>query len=186
MSCQLFFSPFTPNAMKTLLLSIGGLLCSHLVCAQLAPADDKAIRAVVSHWDANLNNHHFQEMATYTTKDVNFITPIGMHWRGQQQVMQGHTALFSAMYKGVPFKPSNLTVRSIAPDVAVANEEMLIGTSYPPDGVDRGSNKQAPWRGIETMVLVKKSGQWLVAAGQVTGIDEKAMKQAHPMATVKK
>lgn len=172
--------------MKTLLLSIGGLLCSQLVSAQLAPADDKAIRAVINHWDANLNNHRFQEMATYTTKDVSFITPIGMHWRGQQQVVQGHVALFEKMYKGVPFKPSNLTVRSITPDVALVNEEMAIGASYPPDGVERGTNKEAPWRAIETMVLVKKSGQWLVAAGEVTGIDEKAMKQAHPMATAKK
>ncbi|GAB3865944.1 hypothetical protein GCM10028824_05650 [Hymenobacter segetis] len=161
-------------------------MASHLASAQLAPADDKAIRAVISHWDANLNNHHFQEMTTYTTKDISFITPIGMHWSGQQQVIQGHTGLFSSMYKGVPFKPSNMTVRSIAPDVAVANEEMLIGTSYPPDGVDRGTNKQAPWRAIETMVLVKKSGQWLAAAGQVTPIDEKAMKQTHAVASAKK
>ena len=172
--------------MKTMFLSTLGLLSSYLASAQLAPADDKAIRAVISHWDANLNNHRFQEMTTYTTKDISFITPIGMHWIGQQQVIKGHEGLFRKMYTAVPFKPSNMTVHSIAPDVAVANEEMLIGTSYPPDGVNRGTNKQAPWRAIETMVLVKKSGQWLVAAGQVTGIDEKAMKQAQPMATAQK
>ncbi|WP_210515243.1 SgcJ/EcaC family oxidoreductase [Hymenobacter terricola] len=172
--------------MKTLLLSLGSLLCSQLAAAQLAPADDKAIRAVINHWDANLNNHKFQEMSAYTTKDVSFITPIGMHWRGQQQVVQGHLDLFNKMYRNVPFKPSNLTVRSITPDVAVVNEEMAVGVSYPPDGVDRGTNKEAPWRGIESMVLVKKSGQWLVAAGDVVGINEKAMKQSHPMATAKR
>ncbi len=36
------------------------------------------------------------------------------------------------------------------------------------------------------MVLAKKGGQWLVAAGQVTGIDEKAMKQAPPVVAAKK
>ncbi|ALW86090.1 hypothetical protein AUC43_13910 [Hymenobacter sedentarius] len=171
--------------MKTLLLSIGGLLCSHLASAQLAPADDKAIRAVVAHWDANLNNHRFQEMTTYTTKDISFITPVGMHWKGQSQLIKGHEELFK-MYKGVPFKPSNTTVRGITPEVAVANEEMAIGAAYPPDGVNRGTNREAPSRDLVTMVLVKKSGQWLVAAGQVTKIDEKAIKQAHPVATVKK
>ena len=172
--------------MKTFFFSIVGLVSSHLASAQLAPAEDKAIRAVIAHWDANLNNHRFQEMATYTTKDVNFITPVGMHWRGQQQVMQGHTALFEKMYKGVPFKPSSLTVRSLTPDVAVVNEEMAIGVSYPPDGIDRGTNKEAPWRSIDTMVLMKKSGQWLVAAGEVTSINEKVMQQARAVATAKK
>ena len=172
--------------MKTLLLCITGLLGSHLASAQLAPADDKAIRAAVAHWGANLNNHRFQEMTTYTTKDISFITPVGMHWSGQQQLVQGHTALFSKMYKGVPFKSSNTTVRSLTSDVAVANEEMSIGASYPPDGVDRGTNKEPANRDLITMVLVKKGGQWLVSAGQVTRIDEKAMKQAPSMATAKK
>lgn len=172
--------------MKTLLLGISGLLCSNLASAQLTPADDKAIRASVSHWHANLNNHRFQEMTTYTSKDISFVGPVGMRVIGQQQVIKMHEGLFSKMYKGVPFKPSNMTVHSIAPDVAVVNGEMLVGTSYPPDGVNRGTNKQAPWRGSETWVLVKKSGKWLVAVGQVTGIDEKAIKQAQPIATAKK
>ena len=171
--------------MKTFLLGIVSLVGFHQVSAQYAPADDKAIRAAVSHWDANLNNHRFQEMTAYTTKDVSFVTPMGMNWAGQQQVIKGHEGLFSKMYMGVPFKPSNMTVRSIAPDVAVANEEMLIGTSYPPDGVNRGTNKHAPWRSVETMVVVKKSGKWLIAAGQVTAIDEKIMKQAQSAATAK-
>ena len=125
-------------------------------------------------------------MTTYTTKDISFITPVGMHWRGQQQVIQGHIALFEKMYKGVAFKPSNLTVRSLTPDVAVVNEEMAIGTSYPPDGIDRGTNKEGPWRAIETMVLVKKDSRWLVAAGEVTGINEKVMQQARAVATARK
>ena len=32
----------------------------------------------------------------------------------------------------------------LTPDVAVVNEEMAIGVSYPPDGIDRGTNKEAP------------------------------------------
>ena len=171
--------------MKTLFLSIVGLLGSHLASAQLAPADDKAIRAVAAHWGANLNNHHFQDMTTYTTKDISFITPVGMHWNGQQQLVRGHEELFK-MYKGVAFKASNTTVRSLTPDVAVVSEEMAIGAAYPPDGVNRGTNREAPARDLVTMVLVKKGGKWLVAAGQVTQINEKAIKQAHPVATAKR
>ncbi len=172
--------------MKTLLLCITGLLGSHLASAQLAPADDKAIRAAVAHWGANLNNHRFQEMTTYTTKDISFITPVGMHWSGQQQLVQGHTALFNKMYKGVAFKSSNTIVRSLTPDAAVATEEVAIGAAYPPDGVDRGTNKEPAGRDLITMVLIKKGGQWLVSAGQVTRIDEKAVKQDPSMANAKK
>ena len=129
--------------MKTSLLSIAGLLASHLASAQLAPADDKAIRAAVAHWDANLNDHRFQEMTTYTTKDIGFITPVGMHWSGQQQLVQGHTALFR-MYKGVAFKPSNTTVRSLTPEVAVANEEVATGAFYPRTVLTGARTKNPP------------------------------------------
>jgi uncharacterized protein (TIGR02246 family) len=164
--------------MKTLLLGILCLLFGRVTLAQLAPADEKAIREVITHFDANLNNHRFQDMTTYTTKDVSFITPIGMEWRGQQQVMQGHQSVFDAMHKGVPFKPSSMSIRSIAPGVAVVSETMSVGVSYPPDGVNRGTNKVGPGRSIATMTMVKQSGHWLVAAGQVTNINEQAIKGA--------
>ena len=63
--------------MKTFFFSIVGLVSSHLASAQLAPADDKAIRAVIAHWDANLNNHRFQEIATYTTEGCQLHHPGG-------------------------------------------------------------------------------------------------------------
>ncbi|GAC1368460.1 MAG: hypothetical protein NVSMB30_04950 [Hymenobacter sp.] len=146
--------------------------------AQLPAADEKAVREVANHWMANLNNHRFQEMTGYTTQDISFTTPVGMHWRGQQQVVKGHEALFERMYKGVPFKGVIQTVRSIAPDVALVDETTSIGISYPPDGVNRGTNKAGPWRAEQILIMVKKHGQWLVAAGAVTGIDEKAIKSA--------
>ncbi|MBC6990075.1 SgcJ/EcaC family oxidoreductase [Hymenobacter sp. BT491] len=177
--------------MKTLLLVILCLISSRLTLAQMAPAhltptDEKGIRESVNHWEANLNNHRFQEMTAYTTKDISFVTPIGMLWRGQQQLVQEHLKLFTKMYKGVPFKSSEMTIRAIAPDVAVMNQIMAIGVAYPPDGVNRGTNKIGPTRDRVTMTLVKQNGHWLVAAGQVTAIDEEAIKGSAPkVASVK-
>lgn len=172
--------------MKTILLSIVSLFAGHLASAQLAPADDKAIRAIVAHWDANLNNHHFQDMATYTTKDIHWITPIGETWYGQQQVVQGHQQIFDKMYKGVPFKSTSVTVQAVSPDVAVVNEEMAVGVSYPPDGVNRGTNKVGPERAMSLLVFVKNGGQWRAASGSVTGINEKALKQSQAIAATKR
>ncbi|MVN77232.1 SgcJ/EcaC family oxidoreductase [Hymenobacter sp. HMF4947] len=172
--------------MKTLLLSIVSLFASHLASAQLAPADDKAIRAVIAHWDSNLNNHHFQDMTTYTTKDVNWIAPAGDSFHGQQQVVQRHQTIFDQIYKGVPLKSSNVTVRAITPEVAVVNEEMAIGVSYPPDGVNRGTNKVDPWRAMSLMVLVKNGGHWQITSAAITPINEKIIKQSQAMVSAKK
>lgn len=171
--------------MKAFIECIVCLLFSISVWAQLPATDEKAVREVANHWVVNLNNHRFQEMTGYTTQDVSFTTPVGMHWRGQQEVVKGHEALFARMYKGVPFKATNQTVRSIAPDVAVVDQTTTVGVSYPPDGVNRGTNMEGPMKGEQVLVMVKKHGQWLVAAGAVTGINEKAIKSASTVATTK-
>ncbi len=140
----------------------------------------------MAHWNATLNNHRFEDMTTYPTKDINLITPVGVHLRGQQQLVQGLHGIFDNMFKGVPMKAANVSVRAIAPEVAVVNEEVASGVSYPPDGIDRGTNKVPAGRDLVTMVLVKKSGQWLGRAGQVTRVDEMAVKQSQAMASTKK
>ncbi|MVN78259.1 hypothetical protein GO988_18165 [Hymenobacter sp. HMF4947] len=56
--------------MKIFLLSLVLLLASSRAFAQLPAADEAAIRRVVARTPANYTNHHFADMATYTTPDV--------------------------------------------------------------------------------------------------------------------
>jgi uncharacterized protein (TIGR02246 family) len=154
--------------MKTFLLSLGLLLATSRAFAQLAAADEAAIRHTVRRMTTNWQNHHFAEMASYTTPDVTWVNIVGMYWRGRTQVQQAHQAIFDTLFTGVAFTPGHTTLRAVAPGVAVVTLYCHVGAFYPPDGVNRGTNKEGDADDLLTLVLVKRQGQWLISAGQNT------------------
>ena len=154
--------------MKTCLLLLALVLGTSRAFAQLAPADEAAVRHTVARITANFQNHHFADMATCTTPDVSWVNIVGMWWRGRARVQQTHQQIFDTIFKGVNFTPGKATVRGIAPGVAVVNMYCHVGAFYPPDGIDHGTNKESEADDLLTLVLVKKQGNWLLAAGQNT------------------
>jgi uncharacterized protein (TIGR02246 family) len=154
--------------MKTCFLALALLLGASHAFAQLSPADEAAIRRTVQRITANYTDHHFADMAAYTTPDVSWVNIVGMWWRGRAQVQQAHQQIFDTIFKGVAFTPGKPTVRGIAPGVALVNLYCHTGAFYPPDGIDHGTNKEGEADDLLTLVLVKKQGKWLLAAGQNT------------------
>jgi uncharacterized protein (TIGR02246 family) len=114
------------------------------------------------------SSHNFSEMSTYTTPDVSWVNIVGMWWRGRPAVQQAHQQLFDTIFNGVVFKPGPVVVRGITPDVAVVTMYCHVGAFYPPDGINRGTNKEGDDDDLLTLVMVKKQGQWLLTAGQNT------------------
>ncbi|WP_223653543.1 SgcJ/EcaC family oxidoreductase [Hymenobacter psoromatis] len=154
--------------MKTCLLSLSLLLAASRALAQNPAADEAAIRQTVAHMTTNWQNHQFADMAAYTTPDVGWVNIVGMYWRGRVQVQQAHQHIFDAMFKGVAFTPGETSVRAVAPGVAVVTMYCHVGAFYPPDGVNRGTNKEGDTNDLLTLVLVQRRGQWLLTAGQNT------------------
>lgn len=154
--------------MKTILLALSLLLATGRAFAQTPAADEAAIRQAVARMTTNFQNHHFADMATYTTPDVSWVNIVGMWWRGRPAVQAAHQQIFDTLFKGVEFKPGPPTVRLIAPGVAVVNMYCHVGAFYPPDGVNHGTNQEGDDDDLLTLVLVKRQGQWLLTAGQNT------------------
>jgi uncharacterized protein (TIGR02246 family) len=154
--------------MKTCLLALALLLGASRAFAQLSPTEEAAVRRTVARITANFQNHHFADMATYTTPDVSWVNIVGMWWRGRPAVQQAHQQIFDTIFKGVAFAPGKATVRGIAPGVAVVNLYCHVGAFYPPDGIDHGTNKEGDDDNLLTLVLVKRQGSWLLTAAQNT------------------
>lgn len=162
--------------MKTCLLSLSLLLAASRAFAQTPATDEAAIRQAVAHMTTNFQNHQFADMATYTTPDVSWVNIVGMHWRGRAQVQQAHQHIFDAMFKGVAFTPGEISVRTVAPGVAVVTMYCHVGAFYPPDSVNRGVNKEGDDDDLLTLVLVQRRGRWLLTAGQNTVVRASAQR----------
>ena len=131
--------------------------------------DESAVRALVNEFANTWNRHDMNAMHELDTEDVEWINVVGHHWRGKATVYKGHAAIHKGMSAKTSMSVESATIRSIAPNVAVAVATMHFGPSLDP----RYSwVVAAKTRGSFTMV--KRDGIWKIAHFQNTVIDPKA------------
>lgn len=76
-----------------------------------------------------------------------------------------HQAFITAFLKNADSVEKGNDFRFVTNDVAIMYQVTHIGAFYPPDGIDRGTNKQGDKDNIATIVFVKQKGKWLIASG---------------------
>ncbi|RWY55925.1 SgcJ/EcaC family oxidoreductase [Mucilaginibacter gilvus] len=157
------------------------LLMSSLFC--YAQSDEKSIETQVTRMISDWNTHEFKNMDLYTTEDVEWVNIVGMWWKGRKDVKMAHQSTFDVFFNGVPFSQKSLNIRFLTGDVAIANLVCHVGSLFPPDGIDRGNNRTPETDNLLMLVYKKKSGIWLLSAGQNTIIDPEAAK--HNPITIK-
>ena len=158
--------------MKAALFSLVGLLAGHPAAAQglpagraLPPADEAAIRWVVQRLNANHNDHHFGDLATYATADLSLVNVAGEWLRVRRRVQAAFQTAFDRFPAGTTFAFGAPVIRAVAPGAAIVNQTYWMGARHPPDGGPRGGTQN-----LITLVLVKQQGRWLLTAGQGTAV----------------
>ena len=132
--------------------------------------EKQQINIVIDSFYTAFRTDNFRDMSGYTTADINYIAPSGSWFRGRKQLQDSIQAVHEGMLKNTPVAVETMTVRFVTPDVAIVNLIDKMGAFYPPDGVNRGTNKVDGVRTMRTMVLVKQKGKWLLAQNQSTFI----------------
>jgi uncharacterized protein (TIGR02246 family) len=135
----------------------------------LAPADEQAIRAVVKNYEACWNRHDMAAASELFADDAHWVNIVGMYWPGKPAVVAAHKTLHSTFFRTTEQALLDVTVRPIAPDVAVAVAHFQMGAFSPPDGVHR------PAAGNRlSFMLAKRERQWRIVHGHNTVIDPAA------------
>ncbi|MCC3156648.1 SgcJ/EcaC family oxidoreductase [Hymenobacter sp. 15J16-1T3B] len=137
-----------------------------------AATDEAAVRAPIEACLRSWNRHDYTDVASYTTADVDWVTDIGMWWRGREAVQRALQTYHRGMYRHTTLRSEQLTVRLLAPGVALAHQRAYISTYYPPDGIDQEYNRDGDKQLLISYTLLRQQGQWLIAAAQVTGINQ--------------
>ena len=134
--------------------------------------DEAAVRALVNGLAHAWNQHDVNAMHELRTEDVEWINAVGHHWIGKANVYKGHVALHKGMAAGISMSVESMSIRSIAPSVAVAVATMHFSASPDPQ---YSWVTAAKTRGSFTMV--KRDGIWKIAHFQNTVIDPNAENQ---------
>ncbi|WP_170234118.1 SgcJ/EcaC family oxidoreductase [Segetibacter aerophilus] len=162
--------------MKQTILCCLLIASSFVASAQDRAKDEKQINDQIDSMIADWNRHNFDNLSRYTTADFDWVNIVGHWWKGQKQNKFGLEAFHNSFFKNTPQKKSQTHVRFVTNDVAIVHLFWSVGAFYPPDGVNRGTNKMGDDKELATLVTVKQNGKWLITAGQNIVINEDAEK----------
>lgn len=137
--------------------------------ASAAAADDESsIRQVqVSQADA-WNGHDAAAYAALFTEDGDCVNVLGWWWKGRAQIESKLNAAFAFVFHDSQLTITETSVRFLSPTIAVAHVSWTMNGAKTPTGMPE------PRQGIESQVLQKKAGRWLIQSFQNTiGLPER-------------
>src|SRR5918995_789956 len=124
-------------------------------------ADEAAVRALYQQLMDGWNQGSGDAFAAVFTEDGDLVAFDGTHFRGRKEIAPFHQQLFEKWLKGTRLVGEVRDVRFLSPDVALMH---AVGST-----VMRGKSEPSPERdSIQTLVAVRRDGQWRLAAFQNT------------------
>ena len=125
--------------------------------------DTHAIREVLQVRQADAwNRHDAQAYANLFTKDGDVVNVIGWWWKGRDEIQRKLATAFAFVFKDSQLTVTDVDVRFIRPDLAIAHTRWTMTGAKVPPGVPE------PRAGIEIEMLQKQHGKWLIASFQNT------------------
>jgi uncharacterized protein (TIGR02246 family) len=147
--------------MKTkLLFALLGLFVVANLSAANQTDDEAAIRALEARQPEAWNKHDAKAYASLFTENGDCVNIVGWWWKGRAEIEQKLTAAYIYVFKESTLTITNVDIRFLTPDVAVAHVRWTMTGARTPTGIPQ------PQQGLQTHVLQKQNGQWLIAAFQ--------------------
>jgi uncharacterized protein (TIGR02246 family) len=129
---------------------------------QGSSADEAAIRQIVQQLQDGWNAHDGKAFAAPFAADADYVVINGMKIKGKEEIEQGHTGIFTTIYKDSHNAGAVKGIRFLRPDIAVVHVEWTLEV--------RTGDKVEKARAICSMTMTKAGGKWVIAAFQNTPI----------------
>ncbi|HJU09010.1 MAG TPA: SgcJ/EcaC family oxidoreductase [Rhodanobacteraceae bacterium] len=140
-------------ALSLLMISAGSIAAS---------ADEAAVRAVARQQADAWNQHDAAAYSALFTPDCDVINISGWWWKSRAEMQQKLTRAFSTVFAHSTLSFTDVQVKFLKPDVAVAHASWKMSGARMPPGMP------APDQGIQTLVMTRHHGKWLIAEFQNT------------------
>jgi uncharacterized protein (TIGR02246 family) len=154
--------------MKALIFRIGSVAILIMasvsgIAAADRQADEAAIRDVVqTRQQQAWNQHDAKAYAALFAEDGDLVNVVGWWWRGRKEIESKLTDAFAFVFRESTLTITEVNVRFLAPEIAVAHMHWTMTGARTPPTIPE------PREGIQTFVLQKLGGSWMIAAFQNT------------------
>ncbi|MFL6586666.1 MAG: SgcJ/EcaC family oxidoreductase [Luteimonas sp.] len=147
------------------LVAAVALLPRPALAADAAAAEDNAeVVAVISAFANAWNEHDMVKFSRLFTSDADWVNVRGNRWTGVDQIRDNHVAIHDRFYARSRLKFSEVSVRRIAPDIALVHAKETITGSAVPAAAGLGADSQM------SLVIVRRGAEWLITSGHNTNI----------------
>jgi uncharacterized protein (TIGR02246 family) len=125
-------------------------------------ADEAAIRQLEIRQQDAWNRHDAKAYANLFTENGDCVNVVGWWWKGRAEIEKKLTAAYAYVFAQSVLTIGNVDIRFLTPDLAVAHVRWTMTGARTPHTLPK------PEEGIETQILQKSSGNWLIAVFQNT------------------
>jgi uncharacterized protein (TIGR02246 family) len=125
-------------------------------------AAERAIREVQAKQADAWNHHDAAAYAALFTKDGDVVNVVGWWWKGRAEIERKLAAAFAFVFRESTMSITDVQVRLLKPDLAVAHVQWTMTGAKMPPGMPE------PREGIQLQVLTKSGGRWMIASFQNT------------------
>jgi uncharacterized protein (TIGR02246 family) len=162
----------------TLLLLASVLLSPRLASCESREQDEAAIRNVEKQQGEAWNRHDAKAYAALFTENGDCVNVVGWWWKGRAEIEKKLTAAFAFVFRESVLTITDVDVRFPGAEMAIAHVRWsLVGARTPP-------NYPKVQQGIQTQMLQKQNGKWMIKAFQNTNaIPETPFPQGPPAST---
>jgi uncharacterized protein (TIGR02246 family) len=144
----------------TLLTSIAASTVPYPGAAQTL--DEAEIRNIQVRQADAWNRHDATAYARLFTEDGDVVNVVGWWWKGRSEIESKLTAAFAFVFRESTMSITDVDVRFLSSDIALAHVRWTMAGARTPPGVPE------PREGIQLQVLKKSAGKWLIASFQNT------------------
>lgn len=124
--------------------------------------DDVDVRTVATRQADTWNRHDAKAYAALFTEDCDVVNVVGWWWKGRAELERKLAAAFSFVFRESTLTIGEVQVRFLTSKIALAHVRWSMVGARTPAGIPE------PREGIQTLVLTKRAGQWLIAGFQNT------------------
>jgi uncharacterized protein (TIGR02246 family) len=154
------------------------MFCLCAIQANAQSSDEEKVRTVIQKAEDawNADDYSFTGKYDIYAEDAVLVNPVGMYWKTRSQIVGGIQRFGPTMFQHTSTKYNIKNIRFLAPAVALVVVHSIdrVEQDYNLPNGAKGGSKGNVTEGMSTYTLVKKDGNWKIAALQVTAVDANA------------
>jgi len=150
------------KTLQAILLIAAALINPGVARCDPSEAEQMPIRELEKQQQDAWNRHDAKAYANLFGEDGDCVNVVGWWWKGRAEIEKKLTAAYAFVFRESVLTITDIDVKFPSPEMAIAHVRWTMVGARTPEALPK------PQQGIQTQLLQKQKGKWLIIAFQNT------------------